>query len=176
MKDILNFFLDWKVKLAALIFACILAFSWHTVTVHNAVSVAKVEVQLEMKKIQEVKIDQLKKDSDKAQSNLKDTFDTQLKERDAKYKNLNSKYSNLANSLSNRPERPSSSYGLSLPTGNAESTGYVDGSRLLREDASFLAGFAARTEGLKTELQSCYKQYDLAKKTLDDFKEAHSKP
>ena len=176
MKDILNFFLDWKVKLAALIFACIIAFSWHTVTVHNAVSVAKVEVQLEMKKIQEAKIDQLKKDSDKAQSSLKDTFDTQLKERDAKYKKLDTKYSNLVNSVSNRPDRPSSGSGISVNPRDSESLLYVDGSRLYRMDAQLLAGFAVRTEGLKIALEGCYADYDAVKKVLDDFKKAHQTP
>ena len=177
MTDILNFFLDWKVKLAALIFACILAYSWHTVTVHNAVSVAKVEVQLQMQKVQEDKINQLKKDSDKAQKTLKDTFDTQLKERDAKYKKLDTKYSNLANSVSNRPDRsPSSGSGISINPRDAESTLYVDGTRLYRTDALVLGRFAARTEGLKIALEGCYADYDAVKKVLDDFKKAHQTP
>lgn len=176
MKAVLDFFLDWKVKLSALIFACILAYSWHTVTVHNAVSVAKVQTQIEVAAIYNKRIDNLKKESDKAQFELKATLDTQLKDKDAQFKTLNTKYNNLANSLLNRPERPSSQYGLSIPSSNKASTPYVDGSKLYRSDGTFLIRLAARTEGLKIELQSCYKQYDLAKKTLDDFKEAHSKP
>ena len=174
MKAVLNFFLDWKVKLAALVFACILAYSWHTVQVHNAVSVAKVQTQTEVAAIYNKRIENLKKESDKAQSELKATLDTQLKEKDAKLKSLNTKYVAAVNSLSNRPERPSSKYGLSLPSSDAKSTGFVDGSGLWRSDAIFLTRLATRTEGLKIELQACYKQYDTARDKLEEFKSKYT--
>lgn len=154
-----------------------MAYSWHTVRVHNAVEIAKVELTIKLQKDQDKAVRELEIESDSTQKELKAKFDTQLKEKDAKYKTLNSKYSTLANSLSNRPDRDSSSkYGLSLPTGNAESTEFVDGSGLYRVDAQLLARYALRTEGLKVELQACYKQYNTARKVLDDFKESHQKP
>lgn len=174
MKDVLSFFLDWKVKLAAFFFFCIMAYSWHTVRVHNAVEIAKVELTIKLQKDQDKAVRELEIESDSTQKELKAKFDTQLKEKDAKYKTLNSKYSTLANSLSNRPDRDSSSkYGLSLPTGDRESPVFVDGSGLYRADAAFLIRYAVRTEGLKLELQACYKAYDTARDILERFKSEH---
>lgn len=174
MKAVLDFFLDWKVKLAALIFACILAYSWHTVQVHNAVSVAKVQTQTEVAAIYNKRIENLKKESDKAQSELKATLDTQLKEKDAKIKRANSERDAALHSLRNRESRPGSKYGLSVPASNGESGQFVDGTRLYYDDSRFLVWLATRTEGLKIELQACYKQYDTARDKLEEFKSKYT--
>ena len=183
MQKIFDFFLDWKVKLGILAFVILSAFVWHKVqvkeAVDNATTVATIETRQRVQNYYETRIKKAKEDADKAQSDLKASFDTQTKEKDAKYKTLDSKYRTLLGSVSNRPNRPestSSKYGLTLPSRNEESTLYVDGSRLYQADARFLAGYAVRTEGLKIELQSCYAQYDAAKKAIDDFQEAHKQP
>ena len=175
MQMIIDFFLDWKVKLTILVLVVFAAFSWHTVKVKEAVTLAHVEVTARMTRYYSTKIEKLMNDSANTQKELNAKYDTQLKEKDAKHKSTIAKYNATIDSLRNRPERPStsSSYGLSLPPGTKESSLYVDGSRLYYNDARFLGWYAARTEGLKIELQSCYSAYDTARDTLEKFKREH---
>lgn len=183
MQKIFDFFLDWKVKLGILAFVLLSAFAWHKVqvkeAVENATTVATIETRQRVQNYYETRIKKAKEDADKAQSDLKASFDTQTKEKDAKHKSAIAKYDRLVNSLSNRPPRPESSgskYGLSVSPGTEQSFGFMDGSGLSRLDAQLLARFALRTEGLKNELLACYSQYDTARETLDKFKEAHKQP
>ena len=183
MQRIFDFFLDWKVKLGILAFVVLSAFAWHKVEVKQAADeaalVATLETRQRVQNYYETRIKKAKEDADKAQSDLKASFDTQAKEKDAKFKTLDSKYRTLLSGVSNRPNRPestSSKYSLTIPPGDKESTSYVDGSGLYRIDAEFLIRYSTRTEGLKIELQSCYAQYDAAKKAIDDFQEAHKQP
>ena len=168
--------INWQVKVAIVIVVLSSAFAWHKIDVSHQVEKAKFEVKTEMQEHYNTRIAKLKEDSDKAQKVLKASFDTQLKDKNEKLKVTDSKYRNLLSSMSDRPERPSSIYGLSLPPRDDKSISFVDGSRLYRDDAELLIRFATRTEGLKIELQACYKQYDEAKRILDDFKEAHKTP
>lgn len=177
-----SFFLDWKVKLVGFVLLLVLAFSWHKVEVTKQVEAAKYEVKEQTKGEIERKLAEqkktLKKEADDTQKALEATYDNQLKEKDETYKRINVKYSALLNSLSNHPTRPvqppsDGKYGLSIPPRTEQSFGFMDGSGLSYVDARLLAGFALRTEGLKVELQSCYKAYDSARDTLERFKSEH---
>ena len=173
ISQILSFFSNWQVKVAIVFIVFTSAFAWHKIDVSHQVEKARYEVRTEIQQRYNARIDKLKEDSNNTQKAMKESFDTQLKEKNEKIKVADSKYRNLLSSLSDRPERPSSSYGLSLPPRDAKSSFYMDARGLYRDDAEFLSRFATRTEGLKIELLACYKQYDEAKRILDEFKEAH---
>ena len=173
ISKVLSFFSNWQVKVAIVFIVITSAFAWYKIDVSHQVEKARYEVRTEIQQRYNARIDKLKEDSNNTQKVMKESFDTQLKEKNEKLKVADSKYRNLLSGLSDRPERPSSSYGLSLPPRDAKSSVYVDARGLYRDDAEFLSRFAARTEGLKIELLACYKQYDEAKRILDEFKEDH---
>lgn len=166
MNTLLSFFLDWKVKLTILIVAFSAAYIWHLSEVKVAVTEAVAEVELNISK----ENFRLKERSLNAQIELQQSFDNIQKDKDAKIKNLNARVASLTRSLQERPSRPEPS-GVSNDSRTQESTGYVAADRLYRDDAAVAIWFATRTEGLKVELQSCYRSYDKAKETLDKFKE-----
>ena len=178
-----SFIFDWKVKLAGFVILLVMALSWHKVEVTKQIEAARFEAKQETRdevarKLSEQK-KTLKKESDDTQKALEATYDKQLKEKDAKFKNLTVRYDTISKRLSERPDRPIPSttdgkYGLSIPPRIKESSGYMDGSGLFRIDGLFLNGYAVRTERLKIELLSCYESYDNAKKVLDGFKDKNS--
>ena len=165
MNTLLSFFLNSKVKLLILAIALISLFAWHKVLVHEAVTEAVAEVELNISK----ENFKLKERSLNAQIELQQSFDNIQKDKDAKIKNLNARVASLTRSLQERPSRPESS-GVPDNSRIEESSGYVAADRLYRDDAAVAIWFATRTEGLKIELQTCYKSYDAAKEVLDKYK------
>lgn len=156
---------EWKVKLVILSIVLISLFAWHKVEVNKAVTEAVTEIQLNLAK----ENFRLKERSLDAQIALQESFDKIQKDKDAKIKNLNARVASLTRSLQERPNRPDSS-GVSNDSRVEESSGYVAADRLYRDDAAVAIWFATRTEGLKIELQTCYKSYDTAKEVLDKYK------
>ena len=169
MNTLLSFFLNSKVKLLILAIVLTSLFAWHKVLVHEAVTEAVAEVELNISK----ENFKLKERSLNAQIELQQSFDNIQKDKDAKIKTLNARVASLTRSLQERPNRPEPS-GVSNDSRVEESTGYVAADRLYRDDAAVAIWFATRTEGLKVELQSCYRSYDKAKETLDKFKEENA--
>ena len=165
MNTLLSFFLNSKVKLLILVIALISLFAYHKVLVHEAVTEAVAEVELNISK----ENFKLKERSLNAQIELQQSFDNIQKDKDAKIKNLNARVASLTRSLQERPSRPEPS-GVSNDSRIEESSGYVAADRLYRDDAAVAIWFATRTEGLKIELQTCYKSYDAAKEVLDKYK------
>ncbi len=163
--SVISFLGGWQVKLAILIIAVISLFAYHKVQVNKAVTEAVAEIQLNLAK----ENFRLKERSLDAQIALQESFDKIQKDKDAKIKNLNARVASLTRSLQERPNRPDSS-GISNDSRDEESAGYVAADRLYRDDAAVAIWFATRTEGLKIELQTCYKSYDQAKQALEDFK------
>lgn len=165
MNTLLSFFLNSKVKLLILAIVLVSLFAWHRVLVHEAVTEAVAELELNISK----ENFKLKERSLNAQIELQQSFDNIQKNKDAKIKNLNARVAFLTRSLQERPNRPEPS-GVPVNPGVEESSGYVAADRLYRDDAAVAIWFATRTEGLKLELQSCYKSYDAAKEALDRYK------
>lgn len=165
---------SFKVEAFILVVVTSVFFSWHFISLNKAVERTRYETTTKVETIYKEKIRILKIDSDKTEKELRDTITAQQKEKDEKLKMADTKYRNLLNSVRNRPERPISGSNLSNSTGNQKSTGYVAADRLYRDDAKVAIWFAARTEGLKIELQQCYKQYDEVKDKLDKFKQDNS--
>lgn len=172
-EEILSFFLDWKVKLAIVLFILVGLFTYHKVLVHEAVTEAVAEIHIQQAK----ENFRLKERSLNTQIALQESFDNIQKEKNEKIKSLNARVASLSYSLQQRPSRAESA-GVSNDSSNQESPGFVAADRLYRDDALVALWFASRTEGLKVELQTCYRSYDEAKETLDKFKRENtsSKP
>ena len=169
MNTLLSFFLNSKVKLLILAIALISLFAYHKVLVHEAITEAVAEVELNISK----ENFKLKERSLNAQIELQQSFDNIQKDKDAKIKNLNARVASLTRSLQERPSRPEPS-GVPDNSRVEESSGYVAADRLYRDDAAVAIWFATRTEGLKIELQTCYKSYDAAKEVLDRYKKENA--
>ena len=141
-------------------------FFWHQSEVKTAVVKATnvIELQYAREKFKLI---------DRAQAEtfaLRDQVDAITKDKNVKVQALNARVATLTRSLSERPERPASNGSVPGSTSNGESPGFVDASRLYRSDAEVAVWFAARTEGLKVHLETCYRQYDEVKDKLDKFK------
>ncbi len=165
MNTLLSFFLNSKVKLLILALVLVSLFAYHKVLVHEAVTEAVAEVELNISK----ENFKLKERSLNAQIELQQSFDNIQKDKDAKIKNLNARVASLTRSLQERPIRPESS-GVPDNARVEESSGYVAADRLYRDDAAVAIWFATRTEGLKIELQTCYNNYETVKQALENFK------
>ena len=167
--NLLSFLSGWQTKLVILIIVLVSLFSYHKVLVNKAVTEAVAEIELNLAK----ENFKLKERSLNAQIALQESFDNIQKDKDAKIKNLNARVASLTRSLQERPSRPEPS-GVSNDSRVEESSGYVAADRLYRDDAAVAIWFATRTEGLKIELQTCYKSYDAAKEVLDKYKKENA--
>jgi hypothetical protein len=154
----------WQVKLlgAALIFGTL--FLYHTYEVDKAVDKA-LSQQI---KIHDDQVAELKIQSIRVESDLKNQIDSIKGEKDAKIKDIDTKYRATIASLRQRTERSTAS-DSTRDTCDRESTQGATGAELYREDAEILIGFARDTEKLKEYLNTCYAQYDQIKETLDKF-------
>ena len=167
--SIANLLGGWQVKLLILALVLISLFAWHKVLVHEAVTEAVAEVELNISK----ENFRLKERSLNAQIELQQSFDNIQKDKDAKIKNLNARVASLTRSLQERPSRPESS-GVSNDSRVEETKQGATGSQLYREDGLVLIREAARAELIKEELLGCYKSYDAAKEALDRYKKENT--
>ena len=156
----------WKVKLAIIMLVLSGLFFWHQYEVKTAVVEATNAVELQYAKEKFKLIDRAQAET----FALRDQVDAITKDKNVKVQALNARVATLTRSLSERPERPASNGSVPGSTSNAESPGFVDASRLYRSDAEVAVWFAARTEGLKVHLETCYRQYDEVKIKLDKFR------
>jgi hypothetical protein len=170
LSTVMGFFAGWQVKLAIVLVVISGLFFWHKyevkVAVNEAISAQQLEYQKEKFKLLDKANDATIALRDKAEQNNKD--------KDAKIKTLNARVSTLASSLRNRPERPTSTSSVPGSTSTAESLKGATGVQLYRPDGEFLVWFAGQTTQLQVELQTCYKQYDEVKDSLDKFKKDNS--
>jgi hypothetical protein len=165
---------SFKVEAFILMVIVSVFLSWHFISLNKAVERTRYETTTKIETIYKERIRVLKVDSDKTEKELRDTIASQQKEKDEERKLADTKYRALLASVRNRPERPSSGSSLPSDSGNQKSTGFMAADRLYRDDAEVAIWFASRTEGLKIELQGCYKQYDAVKSKLDKFKQEHT--
>ena len=162
----LDLLAGWKVKLAIIMLVLSSLFFWHQYEVKTAVVEATNAVELQYAKEKFKLIDRAQAET----FALRDQVDAITKDKNVKVQALNARVATLTRSLSERPKRPASNGSVPGSTSNAESPGFVDASRLYRSDAEVAVWFAARTEGLKVHLETCYRQYDEVKDKLDKFK------
>ena len=163
--SMISFFSGWQIKLILTLALLFGAWTWHKAEVKIAVKEAVSQVESQQSK----ENFRLKERSLNTQIELQAKIDKIEKDKNNEIANLKSRVRTLTNSLSSRPTRAESSR-ISNNTGNEESKQRTTGSGLYQDDRVFLARFAGMAEELKVEIQSCYKQYDEAKETLDKFK------
>ena len=156
----------WKVQLAIIMLVLSSLFFWHQYEVNTAVVEATTQIELQYAREKFKLIDRAQAET----FALRDQVDAITKDKNVKVQALNARVATLTRSLSERPERPASNGSVPGSASNAESPGFVDASRLYRSDAEVAVWFAARTEGLKVHLETCYRQYDEVKDKLDKFK------
>lgn len=163
--NFLSFLTGWQTKLIIIVIVLVSLFAWHKAIVHEAVTEAVAEVELNISK----ENFKLKEHSLNAQIELQQSFDNIQKDKDAKIKNLNARVASLTRSLQERTSRPESSR---VPDNSRieEVRQGSTGTGLYREDSEFLSREAARAELIKEELLGCYKSYDTAKEALDKYK------
>ena len=161
MNSIISFFLDWKVKLAIVLFVLAGAFTYHKFLVHEAVQEAVAEIQTQQTK----ENFRLKERSLDTKIALQESFDKIQKEKDAKIISLNSRVASLTLSLQQRPSRAESS-GVSDDSKAGEVRPEGTGLGLYRQDGLFLAREAARADALRIALGQCQTQYNAARDAL----------
>lgn len=165
--NILSLFTTWKFKLVAIVVVFLGLFLWHQHRLDQAVQQAVTKTQL----VYAQENLRLLEKANASSRKLETEVEAIRKESNAKIKARDDRIALLTASLHNRPERPASQGSIPGDSGNAESPGFVDASRLYREDAAVAIWFASRTEGLKIKLQQCYDQYDTVKSTLEKFQQ-----
>jgi len=161
----MNLVIGWQTKLAILAFVFFSAFTWHKAQVQIAVERTIAEANERNLK----DIIRLTKKASEVSNDLKNKVEVIQKEKNAEIKDTNRKYNALLNSLSYRTDRSSKGSNPGNPP-DAKSEEGVTGVRLYRSDAEFLARFARDTAELQIELNSCYKQYDSVKESIDKFR------
>lgn len=85
-------------------------------------------------------------------------------ETNAKLKEANTRAAALADSLRKRPERTAAPSGAAETAVAGQGAAGCTGAILPREDATFLAGEAARADQLRAALAQCYAQYEAVRK------------
>ena len=96
----------------------------------------------------------------KKEQALQASADHLRQEKDREIRDLNARAAALANSLQQRPDRATKTSAVSATAGPGQAGPSCDGSGLPREDATFLAGEAARADQLRAALRQCYAQYE----------------
>ena len=91
---------------------------------------------------------------------LQASADLLRKDKDREIRDLNARTAALTNSLRDRPSRPTTETSTVSSTASAGcAPSSCTGAGLSREDAQFLAGEAARADGLRASLKQCHAQY-----------------
>lgn len=162
----MNFFGDWKVKLAIPLIVISGAYFWHVSKVRIAVN--KAEVQLLQKYNKEISI--LEDKAKHITIVLTSAIESNNKERKIELQNSNAKYLSMRKWLHNLPSKTSES---NLPRDSTDSEARAREviAELRRTDAIALAGYSLRAEEVRVHLVQCYKDYDSVKDTLDAFRE-----
>lgn len=161
-------FLDWKVKLVIISILFISLFAWHKYEVHTAVFEAKTEIQAEYKERKR----QLQNDADNTQKELEAKIKLQEEKKNAEIKIANRKYNDLLGWVHNLPSTSSRGDSTINPTNPEIGQQDVIG-ELRRKHAEEFARYSLRAETVRINLLQCYRQYDEAAKTIEDFKAKH---
>ena len=169
MNTLLSFFLNSKVKLLILAIVLISLFAWHRVLVHEAVTEAVAEVELQTQREKFKLLDKANNESIR----LKEQIAKNKQEKDRELQIANTKYNNLLAWVRNLPST----------TGSSDSTGDSRDSEARREEviaelrrrhATDLAKYSFDAEEVRIALQQCYRDYEAVKKARDDFVEENT--
>lgn len=117
------------------------------------------------KVVQERMVQEANEKAREAERTLQKKADIIAKEKQSELENLRRKHASIVAGLRDRPRRDPPGQ-LPGNTGVTESPALCTGAELLREDAEFLAGEAARADEIRAELEACYVQYDNAKQLM----------
>ena len=170
------------IKVSLVIGAIAGLFFWHNSVSNEAINKAVTSAVLQ--NTQEInakyaeRLNDLKVEQKLNQEHLDKLTQASLKEKQNALQNSTTKYNDLLEWLRTQPSitsnDTSSSGNLIRNSGDSESTQGVLNNGLLREDAVDLIQYAQRTEELKVYLNSCYRQYDEVKGTVDAFTKKHN--
>ena len=169
MNTLLSFFLNSKVKLLILAIVLISLFAWHKVLVHEAVTEAVAEVELQAQREKFKLLDKANNES----MRLKEQIAKNKQEKDRELQIANTKYNTLLAWVRNLPST----------TGSSDSTGDSRDSEARREEviaelrrrhANDLAKYSNAAEEVRIALQQCYRDYDVVKKARDKFFEENT--
>ena len=160
--------LNWKAKLAILVFAIAAAYGWHYITLENAVENAIQYVQYENYKYT-VKLQEQNRETKEAleleNKRIREEADEKLKLSDGKYRDL-------SEWVRKQPKLPTTTSGSNSANSTADNdkediSEDVIG-RLRRSHAQDLAGYAKVTQDIAIELKMCYDWNDSVRKIVDD--------
>ena len=169
MNTLLSFFLNSKVKLLILVIVLVSLFAWHKVLVHEAVTEAVAEVELQAQREKFKLLDKANNES----MRLKEQIAKNKQEKDRELQIANTKYNTLLAWVRNLPST----------TGSSDSTGDSRDSEARREEviaelrrrhANDLAKYSNDAEEVRIALQQCYRDYDVVKKARDKFFEENT--
>ena len=169
MNTLLSFFLNSKVKLLILAIVLVSLFAWHKVLVHEAVTEAVAEVELQAQREKFKLLDKANNES----MRLKEQIAKNKQEKDRELQIANTKYNTLLAWVRNLPST----------TGSSDSTGDSRDSEARREEviaelrrrhANDLAKYSNDAEEVRIALQQCYRDYDVVKKARDKFFEENT--
>jgi len=152
--------------------------SWHNQVVQSAVTSAVLQNTQEINSKYTDKLNDLKLQQEINQKVLDNKTKDTLKEKQNALQASTNKYNDLLEWVRAQPssttnDTSSESNILGYPR-DSESTGSILNNGLLRKDAIDLAEYAQRTQELKVYLNSCYRQYDEVKGTVDAFTKKHN--
>ena len=169
MNTLLSFFLNSKVKLLILAVVLISLFAWHKVIVHEAVTEAVAEVELQTQREKFKLLDKANNESIR----LKEQIAKNKQEKDRELQIANSKYNNLLAWVRNLPSQTSGGSSTGNP-GDSEAGREEVIAELRRRHAADLAKYSFDAEEVKIALQQCYRDYDAVKKARDGFIEENT--
>lgn len=135
----------------------------------TAVGVAEMRASKAKRELAELKADiaeSARKAEEEARAReqaMQADADKLRQEKDREIRDLNARAAALADSLRQRPNRATQGGGVPGAAGARQAGPGCSGSTLPREDAEFLAGEAARADGLRAALRQCLDQYEALK-------------
>jgi hypothetical protein len=101
----------------------------------------------------------------KTEQKLTDDANQNRKAYETSLQSINTRHAAAIDSLRNRPERAAQGAGSGTHVAGASASG--TGARLYRDDAEFLVWFAADAAQRAVERDTCYRQYNDARTTLN---------
>lgn len=153
--------------------------SWHNQAVQSAVNLAVLQNTQEINSKYTARLNDLKLQQEINQKVLDSKVQDTLKEKQNALQDSTNKYNNLLEWVRAQPssttDDTSSEGNIIRDSRDSESTRSILNNGLLRKDAIDLAEYAQRTQELKVYLNSCYRQYDEVKGTIDAFVLKHNK-
>ena len=133
------------------------------VAVDNAIELTTGRLNKEWQEKQDAAITK----KDEAQKALINSHYEEVKKKDEHLKTIERKHAALVSSLSNRPSRSEPSTDNSSDNSTSQT---CTGAQLYREDGEFLAGEAARADGIVIERDFYYNEYENLRLILEQLR------